>query len=81
MRSIMNRIESNTQVDARYSGDFWIAHRCQGDDSDEMWTLATYAFEGPGLTQGLYPERTGLRLSHLQNYISTTATGISGVVE
>jgi hypothetical protein len=43
-------------------------HRCQGDDSDELWTLATYASEGSGLhlhrqTQGLYPERTGLRLS------------------
>jgi hypothetical protein len=41
MISITKRIESNTQIDARYSGDFWITHRCQGGDSDEMWTLAT----------------------------------------
>jgi hypothetical protein len=67
--SITKRIESNTQIDARYSGDFWVTHRCQGDDPDAMWTLATsYASEGPGLhlhrqTKGLYPERTGLRLS------------------
>jgi hypothetical protein len=69
MISITKRIESKIEIDARYSGDFWITHRCQGDDSDEMWTLATsYASESPGLhshrqTQGLYPERTGLRLS------------------